>query len=158
MTVPSTKPYLIRAIYEWCAEAGLTPYLSVKVDQNTRVPLEYVKNGEIVLNISMSATRNLTISNDLVQFSARFNGVSREVSVPVYSISGIFSRENGQGLFFQPEEAPAAVAEDTSAHVGADQALAAAPPASDGVEVPRPTDDAGPQRPQSGRGRLKLVK
>lgn len=151
MTVPSTKPYLIRAIYEWCAEAGLTPYLSVKVDQNTRVPLEYVKNGEIVLNISMSATRNLTISNDLVQFSARFNGVSREVSVPVYAITGIFSRENGQGLFFQPEEAPAPAEGET-------QAVESAQTVKDGTVSIESPDDAAPTRPQSGRGRLKLVK
>lgn len=160
MTIPSTKPYLIRAIYEWSAEAGLTPYLSVKVDQNTRVPLEYVKNGEIVLNISMSATRNLTISNDLVQFSARFNGVSREVSVPVYAISGIFSRENGQGLFFQPEEAPAA-AEMVAQPAGAVDVAESAPTltdASDAAEPARPAEDGGPSRPSSGRGRLKLVK
>lgn len=157
MTIPSTKPYLIRAIYEWSAEAGLTPYLSVKVDQNTRVPLEYVKNGEIVLNISMSATRNLTISNDLVQFSARFNGVSREVSVPVYAISGIFSRENGQGLFFQPEEAPAPA--DAVAHPeGAAEAPELTPVVTDVADTAQPQDGAGPPRPQSGRGRLKLVK
>jgi stringent starvation protein B len=153
VTVPSTKPYLIRAIYEWCAEAGLTPYLSVKVDQNTRVPLEYVKNGEIVLNISMSATRNLTISNDLVQFSARFNGVSREVSVPVYAISGIFSRENGQGLFFQPEDAPVP---EQSVEQSAD-AIPDAPDISV-VSSTQPPDDAAPPRPQPGKGRLKLVK
>lgn len=156
MTVPSTKPYLIRAIYEWCAEAGLTPYLSVKVDQNTRVPLEYVKNGEIVLNISMSATRNLTISNDLVQFSARFNGVSREVSVPIYAISGIFSRENGQGLFFQPEDAP--VVTESSDTGGVAEAAEPASTVTDIAEAPRPADDSTPNRPQSGRGRLKLVK
>lgn len=157
MTIPSTKPYLIRAIYEWSAEAGLTPYLSVKVDQNTRVPLEYVKDGEIVLNISMSATRNLTISNDLVQFSARFNGVSREVSVPVYAISGIFSRENGQGLFFQPEEAPA-TADAAAPADGARETPGATLTATDVADTGRPADDAGPTRPQSGRGRLKLVK
>lgn len=157
MSIPSTKPYLIRAIYEWSAEAGLTPYLSVKVDQNTRVPLEYVKNGEIVLNISMSATRNLTISNDLVQFSARFNGVSREVSVPIYAISGIFSRENGQGLFFQPEEAPAAA--DPLAQTDFEtESEEVAPAETDRLEAPKPTDGAGPSRPNSGRGRLKLVK
>ena len=155
MTIPSTKPYLIRAIFEWCAESGLTPYLSVKVDQNTRVPLEYVKNGEIVLNVSMSATRNLTISNDLVQFSARFNGVSREVSVPIYAISGIFSRENGQGLFFQPDLAPV---QDTETEATENNAGLA------DVVVELPQDglaDSGvstPPRPQSGKGRLKLVK
>ena len=97
----STTPYLIRAIWEWCVDNGLTPYIAVKVDGTTRVPLEYVRNGEIVLNISADATRNLKIGNELIQFSARFNGASREVSVPVVSVAGIFAKENGQGLAFQ---------------------------------------------------------
>jgi len=96
----STTPYLIRAICEWCEDNGLTPYVAVKVDANTRVPLEFVRNGEIVLNISADATRNLKIGNDLIQFSARFNGVSREVSVPIIAVAGIFAKENGQGMAF----------------------------------------------------------
>lgn len=113
MTEKSTKPYLIRAIYEWCSDSNLTPYLSVKVDADTRVPMEFVKNGEIVLNIGHDATHKLTIGNDLVQFTARFNGVSRECSVPIAAVLGIFARENGQGLFFPPEDTAAdpAVAE-----------------------------------------------
>ena len=99
----STKPYLIRAIYEWCTDSGLTPYLSVKVDAQTRVPFEYVKNGEIVLNISPDATHRLTIGDDTVQFSARFNGVSRECSIPLAAVTGISARENSQGLFFPAE-------------------------------------------------------
>jgi stringent starvation protein B len=99
----STKPYLIRAIYEWCTDSGLTPYLSVKVDAQTRVPIEYVKNGEIVLNISPDASHRLTIGDDTVQFSARFNGVSRECSIPLAAVIGISARENNQGLFFPPE-------------------------------------------------------
>jgi stringent starvation protein B len=135
----STKPYLIRAIYEWCSDSGMTPYLNVKVDEQTRVPIEYVKNGEIVLNISQSATRNLTISNDLIQFSARFNGVSREVSVPIYAVQGVFARENGQGAFFNAEAQPEAE--------GIETAGAPAP-----AEFP-------PDKPKSpGRGNLKLVK
>ena len=88
MAEVSTKPYFIRAIYEWCSDCGFTPYLSVRVDDRTRVPMEYVKNGEIVLNVSLNATRNLTINNELIQFSARFNGVSREVSIPVDRSAG----------------------------------------------------------------------
>lgn len=102
----SNKPYLIRAIYEWCADAGYTPYIGVKVDQNTKVPIEYVKNGEIVLSISLQATRNLTIGNDMIQFSARFNGVSREIAVPIYAVASIFARETGRGMFFEAESAP----------------------------------------------------
>ena len=116
MAEKSTKPYLIRAIHEWCSDSNLTPYLSVKVDANTRVPLEFVKNGEIVLNVSYDATHRLTIANDAVQFSARFNGVSRECSIPVEAVLGIFARENGQGLFFdtEPSQVPAADAQTPS--------------------------------------------
>lgn len=101
MAEKSTKPYLIRAIHEWCCDSNLTPYLSVRVDANTRVPMEHVKNGEIVLNVSYDATHRLTIGNDAVQFSARFGGVSRECSVPLEAVLGIFAKENGQGLFFE---------------------------------------------------------
>lgn len=114
MPEKSTKPYLIRAIHEWCSDCNFTPYLSVKVDANTRVPTEYVKDGEIVLNVSYDATHRLTIGNDVVQFSARFGGVSRECSVPIDAVLGIFARENGQGLFFQVETAPAVPEADTS--------------------------------------------
>ena len=101
----STKPYLIRAIYEWCSDSGLTPYLSVKVDAQTRVPMEFVKDGEIVLNISEDAAHRLTLGNEVIQFAARFSGVSRECSIPVATVTGIFARENGQGLFFPSEPA-----------------------------------------------------
>jgi stringent starvation protein B len=111
----SNKPYLIRAIFEWCSDSGLTPYLSVKVDAQTRVPIEYVKNGEIVLNISPDASHRLTIGDDGVQFSARFNGVSRECSIPIPAVIGIFARENNQGLFFPPETAEAADGDATPA-------------------------------------------
>lgn len=96
-----TTPYLIRAIWEWCADNGHTPYVSVKVGKDTKVPQEYVRNGEIVLNVSSDATRNLKIGNDVIQFSARFGGVSREVSVPIGAVQGIFAKENGQGMAFQ---------------------------------------------------------
>jgi stringent starvation protein B len=103
MAERSTKPYLIRAIHEWCSDSNLTPYISVRVDAGTRVPAEYVKNGEIVLNIAYDATHKLTIGNEFIQFAARFNGVSRECSIPVEAVLGIFARENGQGLFFPSE-------------------------------------------------------
>lgn len=107
----STKPYLIRAICEWCSDSGLTAYLSVRVDVNTRVPMEYVKNGEIVLNISPDAAHRLTIGDDMVQFAARFAGVSRECSIPIAAVQGIFAKENSQGLFFQPEASSQSAAE-----------------------------------------------
>jgi stringent starvation protein B len=98
----STKPYLIRALYEWCTDSGYTPQLLVAVDASTRVPPGFVKDGQIVLNISAGATRNLTLDNDWIQFSARFGGVSHEISVPVDRVAAIFARENGQGLHFEP--------------------------------------------------------
>ena len=106
----STKPYLIRAICEWCGDSGFTAYLSVKVDAQTRVPAGHVKNGEIVLNISPDAAHRLTIGDDMIQFAARFSGVSRECSIPITAVQGVFARENRQGLFFQPESAAPQVA------------------------------------------------
>lgn len=102
----STKPYLIRALYEWCVDAGFTPQLLVAVDGRTRVPPGFVKDGQIVLNISAGATRNLTLDNDWIQFSSRFGGVSHELSIPVDRVMAIFARENGQGLHFEPVDAP----------------------------------------------------
>ena len=107
----STKPYLIRAIYEWCVDCGYTPYLSLAVNDACRVPMEYVKNNELVLNVSPSATRNLKIENDRLHFSARFNGASREVSVPISAVLGIFARENSEGLMFKVEPAAAPTAD-----------------------------------------------
>src|SRR6476620_11249892 len=105
MSEQSAKPYLVRAIYEWCSDSGLTAYLAVRVDAQTRVPREFVKNGEIVLNISAAATRHLTIGNEWVQFSARFGGVSQEVAVPVSAVAGIFAKETGYGFAFAPSVA-----------------------------------------------------
>ncbi len=102
----STKPYLIRAIYEWCADNGLTPYLAVRVDAHTRVPMGYVKDGEIVLNLGAEAVRNLHLGNDVIACSGRFGGVAHELLVPVAAVIGIFARENGQGLAFEAQEGP----------------------------------------------------
>lgn len=146
MAERSTKPYLIRAVHEWACDSGLTPYISVKVDENTRVPMEHVRNGEIVLNIGYDATHKLTIGNDQIQFSARFGGVSRECLVPVSAVQGIFARENGQGLFF-PEDAQVQ-------SVGA-----ASPVESTGAPASPPPDDPKPDAPPpAGRPRLQIVK
>jgi stringent starvation protein B len=160
----STKPYLLRAIFEWCCDCGFTPYLSVRVDTNTRVPMEYVKNNEIVLNISSGATRNLTIDNDRVQFSARFNGVSREISVPIGNVAGIFARENAEGMMFPPER------EITGATNPAGQKETARPALTDRSssaykkEEAQPDDsapsspDASAPKPSGGKSHLKIVK
>src|ERR1700693_4751897 len=108
MSEQSAKPYLIRAICEWCADNGLTPYIAVKVSGQTRVPAAFVKNGEIVLNISRGATRKLTVDNDWVQFTARFNGASQEVAVPMAAVAGIFAKESGYGFAFTVPTDPVA--------------------------------------------------
>ncbi len=99
-----TKPYMLRAIHEWCVDNGLTPHLLVVVNGQTRVPMAYVKDGEIVLNLSYTATKDLHIDNDAVVFSARFAGISQSLYVPVSAVKGIFARENGQGMFFDVSE------------------------------------------------------
>ncbi len=106
----STRPYLIRALYEWCTDNGFTPYVAVQVDDTVQVPREYVKNGEIVLNISFDATSSLKLGNDFIEFKARFAGTAREISVPVGRVIAIYARENGQGMAF-PAPAPAAGAD-----------------------------------------------
>lgn len=102
MSEAAAKPYLIRALYEWCGDAGYTPYLAVRVDEQTKVPAAYVKNGEIVLNLSTNATHKLTMDNHWIQFNARFGGVSHEIAVPMHAVSGIFAKETGYGLAFKP--------------------------------------------------------
>jgi stringent starvation protein B len=133
----STKPYLIRALYEWCADSGYTPQILVAVDAHTRVPMGFVKDGKIVLNISAGATRDLRLDNDWIQFSARFGGVSHEISVPVDRVAAIFARENGQGLHFEPVDAGAGVSPEAPAAVDA---------------------GAEPPAPPKGRPTLKVVK
>lgn len=99
----STKPYMVRAIHEWCVDNGCTPHLLVVVNSQTRVPMAYVKDGEIVLNLNYAATKDLQIDNEVITFSARFGGISQNLYVPMSAVKGIFSRENGQGMFFDIE-------------------------------------------------------
>lgn len=96
----STRPYLIRALYEWCTDNGFTPYVAVAVDDSVQVPREYVKDGEIVLNIGFDATSSLKLGNDFIEFKARFAGTAREIMVPVNRVMAIYARENGQGMAF----------------------------------------------------------
>lgn len=101
----TTKPYLLRALYEWCVDNGYTPYISVVVDEQTRVPSEYVRNGEIVLNIGPLAANKLKLGNEYIEFSARFSGVARELFIPVDQVTAIYARENGHGMSFEIERA-----------------------------------------------------
>ena len=108
----STKPYLIRAIHEWCIDQGFTPYVNVRVDERTRVPREHVKDGQIVLNLGLEATHQMALGNEFITFSARFNGVAQALSIPVDNVAAIYARENGQGMAF--EVVPAGAASDES--------------------------------------------
>lgn len=113
--LPSTKPYLIRAIHEWCTDNGFTPYIAVKVDEWTRVPREFVRDGQIVLNIGYEATGGLQIANEGVSFQARFGGVAREIFFPIENVASIYARENGAGMAFEPESKGAAAGSVTDA-------------------------------------------
>ncbi|HEY6897536.1 MAG TPA: ClpXP protease specificity-enhancing factor [Rhodocyclaceae bacterium] len=142
----STKPYLLRAIYEWCVDQGFTPYLQVAVDARTRVPREHVRDGQIVLNVSPEATSQLLIGNDEISFQARFNGSAFPILIPVDTVAAIYARENGQGMAFEviPAGEGEALAEDEDV----------APPfsAKPDVEPDEPPPAGG------GRSHLKVVK
>jgi stringent starvation protein B len=163
MSEISTKPYLLRAIYEWCTDNGYTPYLAAIVDAQTRVPREFVKNGEIVLNISFSATSGLKMDNDFVSFHARFGGVSREISVPVENVVAIYARENGQGMAFEMSALPARDESDAdggaAADAGAPPGLAAVPSLkSDDASAPVDPDDSPDPPKKGGRPTLTRIK
>ena len=106
--LPSTRPYLIRALYEWCTDNGFTPYVAVKVDASVQVPREHVQGGEIVLNISYDATSSLKLGNDFIEFKARFGGQARDIMVPVHRVMAVYARENGQGMAFPVSDDEAA--------------------------------------------------
>ncbi|MBA4109600.1 MAG: ClpXP protease specificity-enhancing factor [Leptothrix sp. (in: Bacteria)] len=110
----STRPYLIRALHDWCTDNGFTPYLAVYVDRSVQVPQEYVKNNEIVLNVSFEATTQLQLGNEFVEFKARFGGIAREISVPVDHVIAIYARENGQGMAFPVPTATGGMDDDLS--------------------------------------------
>ncbi|MCA8317660.1 ClpXP protease specificity-enhancing factor [Burkholderia multivorans] len=110
----STKPYLLRALYEWCTDNGYTPHIAVRVDNSTRVPRQFVCDGEIVLNISFEATSQLQMGNEWVEFTARFSGKAHKIEIPVANVLAIYARENGQGMAFQVD-AVAGEGEDSGA-------------------------------------------
>lgn len=124
----STRPYLIRALHDWCTDNGYTPYLAVFVDATVQVPVEFVKNQEIVLNTSFEATSGLELGNEVIRFKARFGGVPREIVVPVDHVLAIYARENGQGMAF-PAPAEAGVSDAMDAEVPSDRPDA--PPAAE---------------------------
>ena len=164
----STRPYLIRALYDWCTDNGLTPYVAVLVDDSVQVPREYVKNGEIVLNISFDATSSLKLGNEFIEFKARFAGSAREIMVPVNRVIAIYARENGQGMAFpvpvagsteEPPTRPSPLTSVTAAGAMSDDdakvVQLVTPEPGTGDDGP----DGEPPRPPSGpRPALKRVK
>ena len=103
---PSTRPYLIRAMYEWCTDHSFTPYVAVKVDASVQVPRDFVQGGEIVLNISFDATSSLQLGNEFIEFKARFGGKPCDIMVPIHRVMAIYARENGQGMSFPVSDSP----------------------------------------------------
>ncbi|TAH52641.1 MAG: ClpXP protease specificity-enhancing factor [Betaproteobacteria bacterium] len=149
MSTVSTKPYLIRAIWEWCVDQGYTPYLATFVDAETRVPPGYAKDGQIVLNLGPDATHQLQMDNEFISFQARFNGVPHSLVIPVANVVAIYARENGQGMAFEPEHvAESEVPEMDEAGVG---------PAGDDTTAP---SEGGSDEPSSRPrgGHLKVIK
>ena len=141
----STRPYLVRALHDWCTDNGFTPYIAVFVDETVRVPNEYVKNGEIVLNVGFEATSALKLGNDLIEFKARFGGSSRDISVPVDHVIAIYARENGQGMAFPtPAAASVRTAGDDAGPASA-SGVTGKLPATRGPRLAR-TDGASPAK------------
>lgn len=157
MSEISTKPYLLRAIYEWCTDSGFTPYLAVKVDAATTVPMEYVKKGEIILNISYGATSGLKMDNDAIHFRARFAGVSREIYIPVANVLAIYANENGQGMAFEVAQTAAEMAPPPApAEEAPAPALASVPAAEAPAELSQVPDNEPPKK--GGRPTLTRIK
>ncbi|MBP5998477.1 MAG: ClpXP protease specificity-enhancing factor [Azonexus sp.] len=144
MELPSTKPYLVRAIWEWCNDNGFTPYIAVQVDARTNVPREFIRDGQIVLNLGPDATNKLQIGNELIEFQARFGGVARQLSVPVAQVSAIYARENGAGMAFE---------------VGDDSGLGE-PDTVEAQSAVEEVSEEGPEppRPEGGRPKLQRIK
>ncbi len=153
MTTVSTKPYLIRAIWEWCVDQGFTPYLAARVDAQTRVPAGYDRDGQIVLNIAPDATGQLSIANDFITFQARFNGSAHSLVVPIANVIAVYARENGQGMAFEPEPIEAGDEQADEAEDMSDASSAQSP-----AEAPGDAPDGDDKPPRPRGGHLKVVK
>ncbi|WP_310609728.1 ClpXP protease specificity-enhancing factor [Limnohabitans sp.] len=149
----STRPYLLRALHEWCTDSGFTPYVAVLVDETVQVPMEYVKNGEIVLNVGYDATAGMTLGNEFIEFKARFGGVPREIIIPINRVMAIYARENGQGMSFPMGVASAAAPVPKKA-TPARPVLSAVETPHDGASGDEPPTPTSP----SGRPTLTRVK
>jgi stringent starvation protein B len=153
-----TKPYLLRALFEWCVDNGYTPHLAVKVDSRTQVPLEYVKNGEITLNISPNAVHKLQMGNELIEFSARFGGVARQLAVPIANVYALYARETGHGMTFDVDGPKAGLQQSKaeSEPVRESKHPALKPPPQ--LPVPAATSPEPPKKPSGGKPTLRRIK
>ena len=158
MTTVSTKPYLVRAIYEWCIDQGFTPHLAVLVDENTLVPPGYARDGQIVLNIGPDASHQLLMGNERVTFQGRFGGVAHSLSIPLQNVLAVYARENGQGMAFEPEPAGddvESVSDDERTILEEVDLKSVEGDESESPDAPEPPHTPPPA---GGRARLKLVK
>ena len=161
MSLPSTRPYLIRALHEWCCDHGFTPYITVVADEWTRVPREFVRDGQIVLNVDYEATNRLSIGNEEISFQARFGGVPRDISIPIGNVVAIYARENGNGMAFDYEKSNDA--ENDGQRVGRKKpvirevSVMSGPEGDEGHEH-SDGDDGGMPPPPARRPRLQRIK
>ena len=162
----STRPYLLRALHDWCTDNGFTPYIAVFVDGGVQVPMEYVKNNEIVLNVGFEATSSLKLGNEFIECKARIGGSSREIRVPVDHVVAIYARENGQGMAFpvptdtgsgKADASPGAPAEARAPTPLRGLRLASSEPESSD-ETPPPGDEPPDPSTPGGRPSLKRIK
>ncbi|WP_417067932.1 ClpXP protease specificity-enhancing factor [Niveibacterium terrae] len=141
--IPSTKPYLIRALYDWCVDAGFTPYLSVVVSERVKVPRAFVRDGQIVLNIAPHATREFVLDNEAMSCQARFGGAAQSLYVPIDAVQAIYARENGQGMAFEVSAAPSVDADELTAEDVGQEAV---------------TAEAASEEPAKPKGHLRIIK
>jgi len=152
----STKPYLIRALYEWCGDSGYTPYIAVQVDDRTKVPREFVRNGEIVLNVSPLATNRLLIDNEAVSFQARFGGTARDLWIPIENVISIYAKETGHGMAFEVAKISSIGAASDTASTDERPSLSAVPSLT--TAESSPPEPPPPPSPSGGRPQLKRIK
>ncbi|AHM71927.2 ClpXP protease specificity-enhancing factor [Yersinia hibernica] len=159
------RPYLLRAFYEWLIDNQLTPHLVVDVTRpGVSVPMEFARDGQIVLNVAPRAVGNLELGNDGVSFNARFGGVPRQVTVPMGAVMAIYARENGSGTLFEPEEAYDADADghfvgmEEDSETTSTESLTLVTDDTQAPEGEGHSPDDEPPPPRGGRPALRVVK
>ncbi|ETS32924.1 ClpXP protease specificity-enhancing factor [Photorhabdus temperata] len=160
------RPYLLRAHYEWLLDNDMTPYLVVDVTlRGVNVPMEYARDGQIVLNIAPRAVGNLELTNDEVRFNARFGGMPRQINVPMVAVLSIYSRENGAGMMFEPEAAykdeylfESTSGNDKAGASATDNLVLVTDTLRDAEDNSGTSPDDEPPKPTRGRPALRVVK